>query len=113
AARQLAEAEAIARPLGMELVLTWIAETRAEAARVEPARAAARAAGVRRGQAAVIPFARRPPGEAADAGTSATEPIAAADEPSAAMRRDGELWTITFGGRTTRLRHMVGLAHLA
>src|SRR5262249_31577754 len=39
--------------------------------------------------------------------------IAAAEKPGAALRREGDLWTITFGGRTTRLRHMVGLAHLA
>jgi hypothetical protein len=78
AAALLDQAEAIARPLGMTLLLRWIGDMRA---------------GARPEQAA-------PGGEDAArlAGT---------------FRREGELWTLAFAGRVTRLRHMVGLAHLA
>jgi hypothetical protein len=32
---------------------------------------------------------------------------------SGTFRREGDVWTLVFEGRTTRLRHRVGLAHLA
>ncbi len=77
ARRLLDEAEAVAKPLGLALLLRWIAQARAEL----PAATASQAA----------PSAMR----------------------EASMRRDGELWTLVFEGRTTRLRDMVGLAHVA
>jgi hypothetical protein len=33
--------------------------------------------------------------------------------PGNTFRREGDVWTIVFEGRTTRLRHMIGLTHLA
>ncbi len=71
ASRLLDEAEAIARPLGLALVLGWIEDTRK-----------------RLGAPAAAPR-------------------------SGALRRDGDVWTLVFEGRTTRVRDMVGLAHLA
>jgi hypothetical protein len=34
-------------------------------------------------------------------------------ERGGSFRRDGEVWTLVFDGRTTRLPHMLGLAYLA
>lgn len=74
AAVLLDEALAIARPVGMALLVTWIEAFR----------------------------------ERADAGTSRPAPLSR----PASFQREGDLWTITFEGRTTRLRPMVGLTHL-
>lgn len=66
----LAEAESLARPIGMELRLGWIDVDRARPSDSPRARAAA-------------------------------------------LRCDGDLWTLEFEGRTTRVRDMVGLRYLA
>jgi tetratricopeptide (TPR) repeat protein len=66
----LAEAEAIARAVGMRLLLGWVEELRAE----------------------------QRPDQASRTGS---------------LRRDGDGWTLVFEGRTTRLRDMIGLAHIA
>ncbi|MEW6273253.1 MAG: hypothetical protein AB1689_28575 [Thermodesulfobacteriota bacterium] len=82
AAALLDAAGAIARPLGMALLVRWIEETRA---------------------------------------SSGTPEHAAHDQPprvepaprAGTFRREGAVWTLAFEGRVTRVRHMVGLAHLA
>lgn len=79
AAAALDAADAIARPLGMALLGSWIAATRRTLGRGDAATAAASAAGVRH----------------------------------ATFRREGAVWTLVFEQRVTRLKHMVGLAHLA
>jgi tetratricopeptide (TPR) repeat protein len=45
----------------------------------------------------------------------AGDPAAAPDQPApaAAFRREGEYWTIAYGGAAFRLRHTAGLGHLA
>jgi tetratricopeptide (TPR) repeat protein len=85
----LDEAEAIARPIGMDLLLGWIAESRDALRRSEQARPA------------VLTLVPRAVGPAAS-------PVARVGT----LRRDGDVWTVVFDGRTTHVRDMVGLAHL-
>lgn len=103
----LDEAEAEARAVGMALLVGWIAECRAGAAKSTLALAVgakdAHAVGsseARRG--AVVTLVPRAPDASA-----MTAPRAGT------LRRDGEVWSLVFEGRTTRLRHMLGLVHLA
>jgi hypothetical protein len=84
AQRLLAEAEAIARATGMDLLLASIAESRAAS---------------RRGPV----LALVPRGSTAEAAAPRT----------GTFRRDGDVWTLVFEGRVTRIPHMLGLAHLA
>ncbi len=95
----LDEAEAIAQPLGMDLLARWIEETRAEAGVAEDAAHAVEAA-PERPAAAASPHVDRP------------SPSFRAARPGT-FRREGAVWTLVLDGRVTRLRHMVGLAHLA
>jgi hypothetical protein len=101
----LDEAEALAREAGMGLVLRWVGECREELAK-----SAASAAAVPRARAV---------GEARHGAVVTLVPratAAAASPPGAragSFRRDGEVWTLVFEGRTTRLRHMLGLVHLS
>ena len=51
---------------------------------------------------------------AAELGGGAAPPVAAPDEPQiAALRREGEVWAISYEGRILRLRDAKGLRHLA
>ena len=101
----LDEAEAIARPLEMALLLQWIRAARGEAEEVS--RAVGKAVGDDAGGLGVVLSLvprRGTPARPADERRSA---------PSNTFRREGDLWTIVFEGRTMRLRHMIGLGHLA
>ena len=95
----LDQAEAIARPLGMELLLQWIADTREQR---------------------LGPFAADEGRDARPAADPAATPLPdmATAEPrptrrDGTFRRDGGVWTLIFEDRTTRVRHMLGMAHLA
>jgi tetratricopeptide (TPR) repeat protein len=101
AGQLLDEAEAIAQPLGMQLLLQWIGEARRMMRR--PERAAARAVG----DGVVLSLVPRPNGSAPPLEARRAAP------PGNTFRREGDVWTIVFEGRTTRLRHMIGLTHLA
>lgn len=103
----LDEAEAEARAVGMALLVGWIAECRAGAATSTLALAVgapgAHAVGTgeaRRG--AVVTLVPRAPDASAKPAPRA-----------GSFRRDGDVWSLVFEGRTTRLRHMLGLVHLA
>jgi len=102
----LDEAEAVAREVGMALLLGWITECREGLGRGALALAVGatgtRTTGggeARRGN--VVSLVPR---------TSEAKPEPA--PRSGSFRRDGEVWTLLFEGRTTRLPHMLGLAHL-
>ncbi len=105
AQRLLDEADAIAQAVGMVLLARWIAGTREAVARttLAPPAAAARAVSSGAGQRAqVVALVPRPPD--------------GRDEPAprpGVLRRDGDVWTVGLDGRTMRVRHMIGLAHLA
>lgn len=100
AARLLGKAESTASALGMTLLTEWIGEGRD---RPRPA-----ANGITRRAAAGEDGLGRPGrDETALSGRGPTSGSA-----TGRLRRDGEVWTLEFAGRTTRLRHMVGLAHL-
>jgi tetratricopeptide (TPR) repeat protein len=105
----LDESAEIARGVGMQLLLGWI-----EAAREQVDQPVARAVAVgsraARGNepagARVVSLVPR----------SAAAPAAAPARPAertGTFRRQGGMWTLAFEGRTTHLRHMLGLAHLA
>jgi hypothetical protein len=90
----------------MDLLVGWVTECRQGAARSALAVGAA-ASG-----------ARPPAGADGRRGTVVAFPSRASSPAPPAprtgsFRRDGELWTLVFEGRTTRLSHMVGLSHLA
>lgn len=89
ARRLLAEAEPIARAVGMPLLLGWIEQT-----------LVARSAAARASE----PVPTDPP----NTGTGASS-----DARAGAFRLDGDVWSIMFDGRTTRMRNMLGLAHIA
>ena len=103
----LGEAEAEARAVGMALLLGWIAECREGVGRS----ALALAVGA--------PGARTSGGAEARRGTvvslvpRAPDPGAPPAPRAGSFHRDGEVWSLVFEGRTTRLPHMLGLAHLA
>jgi tetratricopeptide (TPR) repeat protein len=93
----LDQAEAIARSLGMELLLGWIAKTRAQ-----------RSAATSEGRVA---------GATADAlhtpAPRATSAHRRAAPRDGTFRRDGGVWTLIFEDRTTRVRDLLGMGHLA
>jgi hypothetical protein len=100
----LDEAETLAREAGMGLVLRWVGECREGLAKSAAAVAAvprARAVGDAR-HGAVVTLVPRAAAAASPPGTRV-----------GSFRRDGEVWTLVFEGRTTRLRHMLGLVHLS
>ena len=102
----LDEAEAVARTVGMQLLLGWIAECRERAER------SAAVGAVEAREARVVGG-----GEARRGTVVSLVPRAAEARAQVArvgsFRRDGEVWSLVFEGRTTRLPHMRGLAHLA
>jgi tetratricopeptide (TPR) repeat protein len=105
AAALLDEAETIASTLGMALLLDWIKQARAEAHQAVPVRAIgepAVAVGDDSRRGAVLSLVTRN-------ASSASAPAAR----SGAFRREGDVWSLVFEGRTTRLRDMVGLGHIA
>jgi tetratricopeptide (TPR) repeat protein len=118
ALRLLDEAEAIARPIGMGLLLGWIEACR-QAARVGAARAvgaeeARRAGGEsRRGNVVTLLPRGATPGAPAPAAPPGAGAPRVAPVRAGSLRREGEVWTCVFEGRTTRVRHMLGLGHLA
>ena len=101
----LGEADAIARPLGMALLLGWIAATRdvlrsgETAIRAGLAEPGANSSGNARGAAAPVPGM-------ATAGS-------APGPRGGTFHCDGGIWTLVFEGRTTRVRDMLGMGHLA
>lgn len=102
ASEHLDRAEATARPVGMNLLLGWIEETRTALRRAESgARTAPRIAK-----------------ESTAADERFVAPRESGSDPpdggrDGAISREGDLWTISLEGRTTRVKHMVGLTHLA
>jgi tetratricopeptide (TPR) repeat protein len=101
AAAHLDRAEAAARDVGMNLLLGWIEATRAAMNEAQGPRASAPA---------------EPPTSIAEAAPTPTDgPATEATAPGrgGAISREGDLWTILLEGRTTRVKHMVGLTHLA
>ena len=103
----LGEAEAEARAVGMALLLGWIAECREGVGRSALA-LAVRAPGARTTGAGE---ARR--GSVVSLVPRAPDASAPPAPRAGSFRRDGEVWSFVFEGRTTRLPHMLGLAHLA
>jgi tetratricopeptide (TPR) repeat protein len=103
---QLDRAETIAWQLGMDLLLGWIADARSAAE--QSSRAVGRAVGDDSGgRGVVLSLVPR-------SATAAGAPDGSRTAPAAnTFRREGDLWTVVFEGRTIRLRHMIGLVHLA
>jgi non-specific serine/threonine protein kinase len=91
----------------MALLLEWIAETRTSAA-AEPAAARLEIAGGGSQRGTVLTLVPRP---AHRGGPPDRHGVATTR--AGALRRDGDVWTFVFDSRTTRVRHMVGLVHLA
>jgi hypothetical protein len=101
----LDEAEAIAQTLGMTLLIDWITALRSASRQATPARAVGaedvRAGGEPR-RGTVLSLVPRN-------GITGS----AAGPRSGAFRREGALWSLVFEGRTTRVRNMIGLEHIA
>jgi tetratricopeptide (TPR) repeat protein len=102
----LDEAEAIARTVGMALLLDSIAETREAVRQPTPARAVAAESAIAVGddqrRGTVLALVPRGAGSG-----SAPSPR------SGSFRCEGGVWSLVFEGQTTRVRNMVGLAHIA
>lgn len=86
----LDQADASARAIGMTLLLDWIDRTR------QATRGGDDAIGTMPAPAAI-----------------GSEGASAPAQRVGAFRRDGDVWSIVFEGRTTRMRDMLGLAHIA
>jgi hypothetical protein len=89
----------------MALLLDWIAETRAAAPPVGAGSALA-------GGAPPAPESGRQDSVESPQPRGAV-PAARPAPRTGVFRRDGDLWTLVLDEHTTRLRHMVGLTHLA
>ena len=104
----LDESEAIGETVGLAIVRPWIAATRQSLRRGAVSLVASSAGPVRTSaepprRANVVSLVPR---------TTPLAPSAAAAR-SGSIQRDGDVWTFVFEGRTTRVRHMLGLAHVA
>jgi tetratricopeptide (TPR) repeat protein len=108
ATRMLDEAEAIAEPIGMKLLVDWIAQSRAAAWKAASAVAAGggRASDAAAERGTVLSLVPR-------LAAAASAPPARPAVRSGAFRREGEVWTVALDGRTTRVPDLRGLAHLA
>jgi tetratricopeptide (TPR) repeat protein len=126
ALRRLERAQRIGEELGMALVLARVAATRARAETLPPDQdePAAEATGeaIESVELVEIPLAvgDTRPGvrERAAAGprgkiVQLVPRAAGSDRERSSFRRAGDIWTISHAGRTIRLRHGVGLGHIA
>ena len=98
----LDEAEAVARTVGMGLLLGWIAACRERAGRSALALAVGASGTRATPRGTVVTLVPRAP-------EASAKPAAR----TGSFRRHGEVWTLVFEGRTTQLPHMLGLAHVA
>jgi tetratricopeptide (TPR) repeat protein len=107
ALENLDESEVIAETVGMLTLQRWVAANRQALRRgtvalVSSASGTGRVTSESARRTNVVALVPR-------ANPTASAPAAR----SGALERDGDVWTFVFEGRTTRVRHMLGLSHVA